>query len=201
MTRVGSPLDRRTFLQAAGAAGVGALALRAAVPVRAGAVRADDSDLWREADAILRRIPPPAFPARIVDVTEHGARPDGAFDSSRAFRAAIDACHAAGGGRVVVPRGRFLTGPIVLRSKVELHLADGAVIAFSRDPRAYLPVVLTRWEGVELMNYSPFIYAFEQTDIAITGPDTPVPFSTPLEEFFLPKVSDIVAAAKKLAAY
>jgi polygalacturonase len=172
MTRVVSPLDRRAFLQAAGAAGAGALAFGAALPERADAARADEADLWREADGILRRITPPVFPARIVDVTEHGARPDGVFDSSRAFRAAIDACHAAGGGRVVVPKGRFLTGPIVLRSKVELHLADEAVIAFSRDPRAYLPVVLTRWEGVELMNYSPFIYAFEQTDIAITGTGT-----------------------------
>jgi polygalacturonase len=71
-----------------------------------------------------------------------------------------------------VPRGRFLTGPIVLRSKVDLHLDAGAIVAFNRDPAAYLPVVLTRFEGFEVMNYSPFIYAFEQRDIAITGAGT-----------------------------
>jgi len=127
---------------------------------------------WSDADAILRRIIPPTFPNRTFDVTAHGALPDGAVDSSSAFRAAIDACYAAGGGRVVVPRGRFLTGPIVLRSKVELHLADGAIIAFNRDPNAYLPVVLTRFESTELMNYSPFIYALDERDIAITGTGT-----------------------------
>jgi polygalacturonase len=52
---------------------------------------------------------------------------------------------------------------------VNLHVARGATLAFSRDPRLYLPVVLTRFEGTELMNYSPFIYAFEQENVAITG--------------------------------
>jgi polygalacturonase len=157
-------IDRRTFLHAAGAAGLGSL-----VGARATAASGVQ---WSDADAILRRIVAPSFPSRTIDVTAHGARPDGGIDSTAAFRAAIDACHEAGGGRVVVPRGRFLTGPIVLRSKVDLHLADGAVIAFKQDPAAYLPVVLTRFEGIELMNYSPFIYAFEQRDIAITGTGT-----------------------------
>jgi len=158
-----SPLrkDRRTFLEVAGLASLGAL-------VRLDASQPTDRDLWSEADAILRRIKAPTFPDRRFDVTSYGAKPDG-NDSTQAFRAAIDACHAAGGGRVVVPRDRFVTGPIVLRSNVNLHLDDGAVIAFSRDANAYLPVVRTRWEGTELMNYSPFIYAYEQTDIAITG--------------------------------
>jgi len=54
---------------------------------------------------------------------------------------------------VVVPAGRFLTGAIHLKSRVNLHVSDGATIAFSRDSRHYLPLVFTRWEGVELMNY------------------------------------------------
>jgi polygalacturonase len=66
----------------------------------------------------------------------------------------------------------FLTGPVHLESGVNLHLAEGAVLRFSRDPRHYLPLVFTRFEGVELMNYSPFIYAFEQRDIAVTGSGT-----------------------------
>jgi len=128
------------------------------------------NDLWATADAIVRRISPPTFPARTFEITGYGAT-TGA-DATRAFRAAIDACANAGGGRVVVPRGRFETGAIHLRSNVNLHLDDGATIAFSRDPRAYLPIVLTRYEGVELMNYSPFIYALDQHDVAVTGTGT-----------------------------
>jgi polygalacturonase len=55
---------------------------------------------------------------------------------------------------------------------VNLHVAEGATLAFSTDPRQYLPPVFTRWEGVELMNYSPLIYAFEQQNIAVTGSGT-----------------------------
>ncbi len=73
---------------------------------------------------------------------------------------------------MVVPPGVFLTGPIHLKSHVNLHVSAGATIRFSRDPERYLPVVLTRWEGVELMGYSPLVYAFEQQDIAITGEGT-----------------------------
>src|SRR5262249_3867772 len=65
-------------------------------------------DLWSTADAIVRRIAPPAFADRTFDVTRYGAKPDGAADCTGAFRAAIAACHDAGGGRVIVPRGRFL---------------------------------------------------------------------------------------------
>ena len=169
-SQVGNPLDRRAFLRTAGLAGIGSLVRLD--PLEAGVAPAAASDLWREVGPILRRIVAPMFPKRVFDVTAFGARPDGRFDSTPAFRAAIAACSAAGGGQVVVPKGRFETGPIVLRSKVNLHLADEAVLAFSRDPNAYLPVVLTRWEGVELMNYSPFIYAFGQTDVAITGRGT-----------------------------
>ncbi len=165
-TRLGKP-DRREFLKAAGVAGLGCFtALDVAAWTPAGA------DLWAEADVILRRITPPTFPDRTFDITAFGAKPDGVTDSTSAFRRAIAACRAAGGGRVVVPTGRFLTGPIVLHSKVNLHLADEAVVAFSRDAGAYLPAVFTRFEGVELMNYSPFIYAFEQSDVAITGAGT-----------------------------
>src|SRR5262245_23829459 len=127
-------------------------------------------DLWATADTIVRRISLPTFPPRTFDITRYGATTSA--DATGAFRAAIDACANAGGGRVVVPKGRYETGAIHLRSNVNLHLDDGATIAFSRDPRAYLPTVLTRYEGVELMNYSPFIYALDQHDVAVTGAGT-----------------------------
>jgi len=88
------------------------------------------------------------------------------------IREAISACNAAGGGHVVVPAGTFLTGAIHLLSNVDLHLEKGATLAFSQDPNDYLPVVYTRWQGIELMNYSPFIYAFEQENVGVTGEGT-----------------------------
>ena len=154
--------SRREFLAAAL---LGTTAARRALPSAAPA-----ADLWDTADAILKRIAPPRIPSRIFDIRRFGATTTA--DATAAFRAAIDACVRGGGGRVVVPKGRYETGALHLRSRVNLHLDDGATVAFSRDPAAYLPVVLTRYEGVELMNYSPFIYAIDARDIAITGTGT-----------------------------
>lgn len=127
---------------------------------------------WDAVPGILRRIQPPAFPDRDFVITDYGAVGDGATDATEALRAAVAACHEAGGGRVVVPAGDFLTGPVHLRSGVNLHLAEGSTLRFDRDPRRYLPAVFTRWEGMELMNYSPLIYAFEQENVAVTGAGT-----------------------------
>jgi unsaturated rhamnogalacturonyl hydrolase len=124
---------------------------------------------WSELPAILARIQAPQFPARDFSILDYGAQVGGEADATAAIRAAIEACHAAGGGRVVVPAGVFLTGAIHLKSNVNLHVSEGAILRFSGDPEKYLPVVHTRWEGVELMNYSPLVYAFEQENIAITG--------------------------------
>jgi polygalacturonase len=160
---------RREFLALTGSAGAGALLpdfAGAWTPVSQAPVPAG----WAQVPTILARIVPPTFPARDFDVAKFGAVGDGARDCTGAFRDAIAACHAAGGGRVVVPEGSFLTGAIRLQSGVNLHLATAdSVIKFSRDPRHYLPVVFTRWEGVELMNYSALIYAFDERNIAVTG--------------------------------
>jgi unsaturated rhamnogalacturonyl hydrolase len=66
----------------------------------------------------------------------------------------------------------WLTGAVHLTSNVNLHLADGATLRFDPDPAKYLPVVLTRFEGIECMNYSPLVYAFEQENVVITGAGT-----------------------------
>ena len=104
------------------------------------------SDPWQNAERIVARIKPPIFPARDFDVTTYGAVAGGEADNTGAFRSAIQACHDAGGGRVVVPAGVFLSGPIHLKSGVNLHLKEGSTIRF--------------------------IYAFEETDFAITGTGT-----------------------------
>src|SRR5579884_3626094 len=108
---------------------------------------------------------------RDFDITAYGARPD-RRDCTGTIANAISACSAAGGGRVIVPAGAYQTGPIHLKSNVNLHLVRGATLQFSTDPARYLPVVFTRFEGTELMNYSPLIYAFEQSNIAVTGEGT-----------------------------
>jgi polygalacturonase len=128
---------------------------------------------WEGVPAILARIVPPTFPDRDFDIRAYGAVADNATDIKPALDKAIAACHAAGGGRVVVPAGDwFVKGPIHLSSRVNLYLAEGATVNFSTDPNDYMPVVHTRFEGIELMNLSPLIYAFGQEDIAITGKGT-----------------------------
>jgi polygalacturonase len=140
--------------------------------VAAGAEGPGAADPWERLPAILAAIQPPSFPDRDFPLTAFGAVADGATDATPAFRAAIEAAHRAGGGRVVVPPGVFLTGPVHLKSNVNLHVSEGATVRFRREPEAYLPVVLTRWEGVELMNYSPLVYAYGQTNVAVTGRGT-----------------------------
>jgi len=127
---------------------------------------------WATVPSILANIVPPKFPHRDFIITNYGAVADGVTDNSEAFRKAIDACSQSGGGRVVVPDGTFLTGAIHLENNVNLHLKERALIRFTTNTDAYLPAVFTRYEGTEVMNYSPFIYAFEQTNIAVTGKGT-----------------------------
>lgn len=127
---------------------------------------------WAEAERILARIQPPVFPERECNIKAHGALEGGQADATAAIRSAIQACSAAGGGRVLVPPGVFLTGAIHLESNIDLHVSAGATLRFNPAPAAYLPVVLTRWEGIECMNYSPLIYAYEKENIAVTGPGT-----------------------------
>jgi len=125
---------------------------------------------WSDAEVILARIKAPTFPARDFPIVDFGAVAGGA-DCTGAIRKAIAACHAAGGGRVVVPAGEWHTGAIHLLSNVNLHVAEGATLKFTFDTALY-PMVNTRWEGVECRNYSPLIYAWEQANIAVTGKGT-----------------------------
>ncbi|MFI6740516.1 glycosyl hydrolase family 28 protein [Nonomuraea sp. NPDC050451] len=150
------------------------------VPVQAGAVlppapataRTLDSP-WDQVPAILARIAPPTFPDRTFPITDYGAKPDNSTDCTAAFRSAIAACNTAGGGTVLVPgTGKFRTGKIHLLSGVRLHVEAGGTIRFRSDAGSYLPTVFTRWQGIECYNYSPFIYARNQTDLALTGTGT-----------------------------
>ncbi|MFT4047893.1 MAG: glycoside hydrolase family 28 protein [Solimonas sp.] len=134
-------------------------------------VMAVEPDPWERARNIARTVKAPEFPARDFLVTEFGAKGDGMTKNTAAFAAAIEACVQAGGGRVVVPEGQFLTGAIRLKSNVNLHVTENATILFSTDPADY-PIVFTRWEGTECMNYSSLVYAHKEKNVAITGKGT-----------------------------
>ena len=96
--------------------------------------------------------------------------------AANSIQGEIDAVAARGGGRVIVSAGEhFSDGPIRLRSNVELRLEEGARLVFSDDPAKYLPAVPTSWEGVECLNYSPLVYAYGCTNVAITGKGTIAP--------------------------
>lgn len=128
-----------------------------------------DYDATSRANRIVADIKSPRIPRRDFHVTAFGGRGDGKTDDSVAIARAIAACTQAGGGRIILPTGTVLSGPIRLKSRMELHVPAGGRLKFITNPARYLPPVYTRWEGVELMGYHPLIYAFEETDIAITG--------------------------------
>ncbi|MGX9461252.1 glycoside hydrolase family 28 protein [Shewanella sp. A14] len=127
---------------------------------------------WQQAAQIRQSIVVPQFADNLFNITDFGAVNDDKTLCTSAINDAIKACNKAGGGRVLVPQGSFKTGAIHLLSNVELHLHQHATLSFSTDPNDYLPTVLTRWEGMEMMGYSPLIYAYRQSNIAITGKGT-----------------------------
>ncbi len=192
-----TPLTRRALLKGVAAAGA-----TIALPAQADLA----GDPWLVADAIVRRLKKPiAFPKRDFVVTKFGARPcatrnvkawashddqamlptpvDKATDCYGAFKAAIEACAAAGGGRVLIPKGNwYCAGPMVLRSNVHVHLQAGAHIYFSHKPEHYAKygdidcgangkLTLSRWQSNDCLNYSSMIYAFNESNIALTGED------------------------------
>ena len=110
------------------------------------------------------------FPNKDFPITKYGAKPGDVKANTAAFAKAMAACNKAGGGRVVVPAGEWLTGPIHFRSNCNLYLGEGAKVVFEDDLSLYYPAVQASWEGAECMNVSPLVYAFECENIAISGP-------------------------------
>lgn len=124
-------------------------------------------------DSIVKRIQLPAIPSYAINVVKLGAKGDSISDSKPAFDKAMALCKKNNGGTIIVPKGIYkLNGPIHFASNVNLKIEKGAKIKFSDNPKDYLPMVLTSWEGTMLYNYSPLIYAYECSNIAITGEGT-----------------------------
>ena len=129
---------------------------------------------WDEEEykRIEQSIKAPTFPEKDFLITKYGAKTtNSAAQNQKAINKAIATCSKKGGGRVIVPSGTFVTGAITLLSHVNLVVEKDAVLKFAFEPDLY-PIVPTRWEGIDCRNLSPCIYAYKQTDIAVTGEGT-----------------------------
>ena len=129
-----------------------------------------DEGKYRQIEQSIQK---PQISGKDYNIQKFGAKPEAsAADNQKAIQKAIDRCSRKGGGRVVVPAGMtFETGAISLKSHVNLVIEEGAVLRFAFQPDLY-PIVETSWEGLDCYNLSPCVYAFQQTDIAVTGKGT-----------------------------
>lgn len=128
---------------------------------------------WDMADKIVEELDPVSFPDKTYNILDFGAAPDGKKPCKEAFDKAVTQCSDQGGGKIIVPAGTYyMNGPLVFKSNVNIHLEEGAELNFSSNEEDYLPAVITRWEGTELFNYSPLIYAYHVQNIALTGKGT-----------------------------
>lgn len=125
---------------------------------------------FQQADSVIASIKRTEFCTDTFSIVNFGASINAdALKNQQAINSTIDSCSATGGGCVLIPQGEWLTAPIELKSNVNLIISEGATLKFSKRYEDYLPAVLTRWEGVDCYNLKPQIYAYQATNIAITG--------------------------------
>jgi polygalacturonase len=103
------------------------------------------------------------------DVMKYGAKNDGTTRCTLPIKKAIEAAVKKGGGTVYFPAGKYLTGPICLQSNITIFIDAGALIQFSDNFDDYLPMVPSRWEGTDIVNFSPLFYAYKAENITIMG--------------------------------
>ncbi|MQP10669.1 glycoside hydrolase [Prevotella copri] len=144
------------------------LLLALLLPVCAFAAGWDDNEYKR----IEQSIQLPKIAERQFLITSFGAKTTAtAAQNQKAINRVISLVSKKGGGKVIIPKGTWNTGAIELKSHVNLVLEEGATLHFAFEPKLY-PLVRTSWEGLACWNYSPCIYAYKATDIAITGKGT-----------------------------
>lgn len=132
-----------------------------------------DTDRTARRDSILSQITGADIPQATIDITSLGAIGNGEKDCKPAFDKAMKKAVRTGGLHIIVPAGEYLlNGPIHFTSNVCLELQDGATLKFSPEPKYYLPLVKTSWEGTFIQNYSPFIYGYQVENISIIGKGT-----------------------------
>lgn len=122
-------------------------------------------------ETILKRIERPVIPNKEYRGPELGLIPDSGDIQTAALQDAIDTVSKNGGGRLVLPAGRYRTGALELKSGVELHLEsqDTQLSFVNENPELHYPVVFSHWEATPCYNFSPLIYACDAQDIAVTG--------------------------------
>lgn len=124
--------------------------------------------LYKDLPFKMPRVPLPKIPKRQINLLQFGGVGDGKTLNTKAFDDALTHLHSKGGGKLVVPAGVWYTGPIVLRSNINLHLEKGAVVLFTTDKNAY-PLIVTTYEGKQTRRCQSPISGRDLTNIAITG--------------------------------
>lgn len=130
-----------------------------------------DENIYKGIEFNMPRVKETNFKNYSVQITQFGAKAGGVFKNTEAINKAITETSNKGGGTVVIPRGIWLTGPIELKSNINLHLADGALLIFSKDFKDY-PLVKTSFEGLNTIRTVSPISARNVENIAITGNGT-----------------------------
>ncbi len=126
------------------------------------------TNLYSNLEFKMDKVMEPTIPDNSVIISDFGAIADGLTLNTKSFADAISQVSEKGGGRIIVPRGIWLTGPIVLKSNIDLHLNEGALILFSRNFNDY-PLVQTSFEGLETYRCQSPIYGLNLENVAITG--------------------------------
>ena len=140
----------------------------AAVMMFSGQIYAQNLDIYKNIEFKMPHVSETSFAANTVSITQYGGIAGGNVKNTEAFRKAIEDLSKKGGGKLVVPRGMWLTGPIELKSNINLHVEEGAFIVFSKDKNDY-PLVDVSFEGLNTIRCQSPISAKNATNIAITG--------------------------------
>ena len=110
----------------------------------------------------------PKFNDKVYNILDFGAKAELDFNNKKAIQSAIDECSKNGGGMVLIPDGFYLTGPIEIKSNVNLHLSNNAYVKFTKSKEEY-PLIFTEYEGIKKIRAISPISAKNASNIAITG--------------------------------
>jgi polygalacturonase len=132
------------------------------------AQKSKSNETYANIEFKMAKVQEPVIPKNTVNIKDFGAVSGGYTLNTKAFADAIDAVSKKGGGKVVIPPGIWLTGPIILKSNIELHAETGALIKFSPDKSLY-PIIETSFEGLNTWRCISPIYGKNLENIAFTG--------------------------------
>nr|WP_294782595.1 glycoside hydrolase family 28 protein [uncultured Flavobacterium sp.] len=125
-------------------------------------------DTYANVEFKMSKVNEPVIPANTVNLKDFGAVNGGYVLNTKAFADAIETLSKKGGGKLIIPPGIWLTGPIILKSNIELHAQTGALIKFSTDKTLY-PLIETSFEGLNTWRCISPIYGKNLENIAFTG--------------------------------